>query len=289
MTETVTTTLNFGASLHNAQVEATHILLSIGDVIQERLFFHPAIISGDITLSTTDHLALDAVLSGQEAKAYYKEVLNHVAEELSLKQYQSVRVQLTHCDSSALSTLIGGHLEAVEQNPQLGAKGISRYASPAFKSSFALECEFIKSLREQGVNVEIVVPFVRSLSDAAKVIDSLAEQGLPRGLNGLKVLFSADTPSAALLCERLLNYFDGVAVDLACLAQLTLGIDRNNEAVASGYNPENEAVLELLGRVLNHAHSANKPSLVIVERLDDYPKLEEVLHEYSDCDVINIE
>jgi pyruvate,water dikinase len=289
MTETVTTKLNLGASLHNAQVGAKHILLSIGDVIQERLFFHPALISSDISLSDTDKQALDAVLSGQEATAYYKEVLNHVAKELSLENYQSVRVQLSHYDSAALSTLIGGAVETPEQNPQLGTKGISRYASVAFKPSFALECEFIKSLREQGINVEIVVPFVRSLSDAAKVIDSLAEQGLPRGLNGLKVLFSADTPSAALLTERLLNYFDGVAVDLSCLAQLTLGIDRNNEAVSAGYNPENQAVLELLGRVLNHAQSANKPSLVIVERLADYSKLQDLLLEYPTCDLIDIE
>ncbi|CAM3958152.1 MULTISPECIES: putative PEP-binding protein [Vibrio] len=281
--------LLLGNSLQQRNEGAEHVLLSIGDVIQERMFFHPALIGSDLTLSDADQMALDAVVNGQDLTEFYQEVLNETATELELAQYKRVRVQLSNCDSSSFSALIAGSLEECETNPMLGARGVSRYASDFYKPSFALECQFIKALREKEINVEVVVPFVRSLSDAAKVIDRLAEQGLPRGLNGLKVLFGADTPSAVLLSERLLKYFDGVCVDLASLTQLTLGIDRNNEAVSTGYNVQNEAVLGLLAQVLTQANAARKSSIVLTEALAENTKLQEFLLEYPQCDIINVD
>ncbi|GAD79424.1 putative PEP-binding protein [Vibrio ezurae] len=281
--------LLLGNSLQQRSEGAEHVLLSIGDVIQERMFFHPALIASDLTLSDADQMALDAVVNGQDLNAFYQQVLTETATELELGQYKRVRVQLSHCDSNAFSALIAGSLEECETNPMLGARGVSRFASDFYKPSFALECQFIKNLREQGIDVEVVVPFVRSLSDAAKIIDRLAEQGLPRGLNGLKVLFGADTPSAVLLSERLLKYFDGVCVDLASLTQLTLGLDRNNEAVSMGYNVRNEAVLELLTQVLTQANVARKSSIVLTEGLADNTKLQEFLLEYPQCDIINVD
>ncbi|CAM2945815.1 putative PEP-binding protein [Vibrio rarus] len=286
-------TLNPGIILGNALQQrnenADHVFLSLGDVIQERVFFHPAIIGQPQDLSDSDRMALDAVVNGQDLKAFYLAALHAAAEELALSEHKRVRVQLSNSDSSALSTLIAGSVETTELNPMLGARGVSRYSIDLYKSSFALECEFIKQLRDKGIDVEIVVPFVRSLSDAAKVIDNLAEQGLPRGLNGLKVLFGADTPSAALLAERLLKYFDGVCVDLASLAQLTLGIDRNNELVATVYNDEHESVIEMLTLIVSQAIAAGKGCIILTEQLEQKAKLQEYLVEYPQCDIINVQ
>ncbi|OBT12212.1 hypothetical protein A9264_03500 [Vibrio sp. UCD-FRSSP16_10] len=289
MSNTLNSEILLGNSLQQSQDGAEHVFLSIGDVIQERVFFHPALIGRDTVLSEADQMALDAVLNGQDLKQFYLEVLSETATKLKLNEHKRVRIELSNSDSSALSTLIGGSLEEAEVNPMLGSRGVCRYATEFFKPSFALECEFVKMLREQGINVEVVVPFVRTLSDAARVIDNLAEQGLPRGLNGLKVLFGADTPSAALLSERLLKYFDGVCIDLPSLTQLTLGVDRNNEAVSSDYNVEHESVLILLNQVLSQATSARKSGIVLTEGLSSKSKLQDFLLEYPLCDVIDIE
>ncbi|GEA50849.1 phosphoenolpyruvate synthase [Vibrio inusitatus NBRC 102082] len=289
MPNTLNSEILLGTSLQQVNDGSEHVLLSIGDVIQERVFFHPALISEDSPLSDADTMALEAVVNGQDLREFYLEVLNETAKDLKLNEHKRVRVQLSNCDSSSLSALIAGSLEEKELNPMLGMRGVSRYASGFYKASFAVECQFIKDLREQGIDVEIVVPFVRSLSDAAKVIDNLAEQGLPRGLNGLKVLFGADTPSSVLLSERLLKYFDGVCIDLASLTQLTLGLDRNNEAVSSGYNVEHESVIELLSLVLTQANAARKPAILITEDLVTKGKLQEFLVEHPKCDVINLD
>ncbi len=159
----------------------------------------------------------------------------------------------------------------------MGRRGVSKHVSKEYQVAFALECEVIKQLREQHSHIEIVIPFVRTLSDAASIIDKLAEQGLPRGLNGLKVHFSVDTPSAALLSDRLLHYFDGVVVNLSNLAQLTLGIDSSNENLSYLFDLDNESVLLLLDKVVESCQASNKSSVAITGDLDQLPKTKDYL------------
>lgn len=149
-----------------------------------------------------------------------------------------------------------------------------------------MECKVIKLLREKAFNVEVVVPFVRGLSDAAKIIDLLAEQGLPRGLDGLKVLYTVDVPSGALLSERLLHYFDGVVINLENLTQFTLGIDRLSEELEYLYDPESEAVLQLITQTVKSATDSNKPIVLVSNGLKQYARLQEYLVEQSHCDII---
>jgi len=144
----------------------------------------------------------------------------------------------------------------------------------------------IKALQEQRVHVEIVVPFVRALSDAAKIIDLLAEQGLPRGLNGLKVLYTVDVPSAALLSERLLHYFDGLVINLENLTQFTLGVDRLSEELEHLFDPQSEAVIDLIDMAVKAANHSNKPALVVSSGLASYNKIQEYVLEHTYIQVV---
>lgn len=280
-------TIKLGTSLQYQAANAEHVFLSFGDLLQEKLFFHPSMLLEREPLDEADQMALDAILEGRSPQECYQAVLAQVVDSLEPSSDKRVRVQLNSCDSRELASLIGGDFEAQENNPLAGLRGVSRFTEAEHKSAFILECESIKSLRQQGLDVEIVVPFVKTLSDAARVIDALAEQGLPRGLDGLKVLFGADTPSSALLSERLLKYFDGVAIDLETLAQLTLGVDMGNEAVSQAFSLDNEAVIELVAHVFTNAQAAHKSHLLLLPGTEiTSGKLNELLNEHINTDVV---
>jgi pyruvate,water dikinase len=132
------------------------------------------------------------------------------------------------------------------------------------------------------------VPFVRTLSDAAKIIDSLAEHGLPRGLNGLKVLFGCDTPSAILLADRLLQYFDGLTINIENIAQLTLGVDRTNESLVNIYDEQNEAIKILVTQAAKSAMAANKPFVIICESITDIDLLTDSLLDFTPVNLVEL-
>ena len=137
-----------------------------------------------------------------------------------------------------------------------------------------------------SASVQIVVPFVRNLSDAATIIDRLAIYGLPRGLNGLKVHFVCDVPAAALMADKLLQYFDGMVVNVDTLTQFTLGVDKQNEALEHHFDPQNEAVLHLVGQAIQAAKKANKPVVTTIDELAQNPKIQELLDQLSATEVV---
>ncbi|EMQ2877755.1 phosphoenolpyruvate synthase [Vibrio navarrensis] len=190
---------------------------------------------------------------------------------------QSVRVSLSDLTLPEYASLGMVQADAMEANPLMGARGVSRFCDANYKPIFAIECDAIKQLRAQGVDVEVVVPFVRTLADAATIIDLLAEQGLPRGLQGLKVIFSIDTPSAALLSDKLLHYFDGLAINIENLAQFTLAVDQSNPSHLHAYDAQNDAVLELVQKSVKSAATVNKPALILLSNLDKWPRLQQAL------------
>ncbi|CAH0526019.1 putative PEP-binding protein [Vibrio hippocampi] len=279
--------LNIGNSFpsFSEQTEAQHLYVSLSELMMEKIFFHPNYASLGDELDSVEQQAIEALLGDKSSDEFFVDSL--VAEIMSAisSQHKSIRVELNDANSYEMSALLGGKCEPEEINPVLGLRGVSRFASEFYRSSFALECQVLKGLREQGVEVEIVVPCVRALSDAAKIIDRLAEQGLPRGLKGLKVLFACDTPSAVLLSERLLHYFDGLVIKVENLTQLTLGVDINQEALAHLYDIQNEAVLKLIKEAIVTAKAAKKPALVCVGSLEESPLLVELLETLGDVDV----
>jgi len=255
------------------------LFVSLSELIAESVFYHPALTSGVESLSELEQNSLQSLLNGQSIEEHFVSTLTESINQAIKPEHTSIRLSLSGSDSYAFKALIGGSIEADEVNPAMGIRGVSRFASKAYSCAFALECKVIKALQEKGHNIEIVVPFVRTLSDAATIIDRLAEQGLPRGLHGLKVHYSCCVPSAALLADKLLQYFDGIVIDWEELTQMTLGVDKHNEALSYLYNPESESVSQLVGIAVKAANFVKKPVAIVVRSLEDYPKLQENLAE----------
>ena len=169
---------------------------------------------------------------------------------------KKVIVRMSDFKSNEYANLVGGdRYEPEEENPMLGFRGASRYISESFRDCFALECDAIKRVRnEMGLkNVEIMIPFVRTLDEAAQVIELLKEQGLERGKDGLRVIMMCELPSNALLAEQFLEYFDGFSIGSNDLTQLTLGLDRDSGIISHLFDERNEAVKALLSLAIKAA------------------------------------
>ncbi|HRD70936.1 MAG TPA: phosphoenolpyruvate synthase [Legionella sp.] len=172
-----------------------------------------------------------------------------------------VIVRLSDFKSNEYANLAGGTLyEPHEENPMLGFRGASRYVSPSFADCFALECSAVKRVREDMglTNVEVMIPFVRTVSEASNVIDVLKEQGLERGKHGLRVIMMCELPSNALLADAFLEYFDGFSIGSNDLTQLTLGLDRDSGLVAAQFDERNDAVKALLHMAIIACKKAGK-------------------------------
>lgn len=160
-----------------------------------------------------------------------------------------VIVRLSDFKSNEYANLAGGHLyEPHEENPMLGFRGASRYVSPHFADCFALECMAVRRVREDMgfTNVEVMIPFVRTVNEAKNVIDVLAQHGLERGKDDLRVIMMCELPSNALLANEFLEHFDGFSIGSNDLTQLTLGLDRDSGLVAAQFDERDDAVKALL-------------------------------------------
>ncbi|BAJ01782.1 phosphoenolpyruvate synthase [Shewanella violacea] len=169
---------------------------------------------------------------------------------------KKVIIRMSDFKSNEYANLVGGdRYEPEEENPMLGFRGASRYISDSFRDCFALECEAIKRVRNQMglTNVEIMIPFVRTLGEAAQVIELLKEEGLERGKDGLRVIMMCELPSNALLAEQFLEYFDGFSIGSNDLTQLTLGLDRDSGIISHLFDERDEAVKILLAMAIKAA------------------------------------
>ncbi|VEG90355.1 phosphoenolpyruvate synthase [Legionella spiritensis] len=172
-----------------------------------------------------------------------------------------VIVRLSDFKSNEYANLAGGqYYEPDEENPMLGFRGASRYVSPDFAACFALECKAVRRVREDMglTNVEVMIPFVRTVSEASQVIDVLKAQGLERGKHGLRIIMMCELPSNALLASEFLEYFDGFSIGSNDLTQLTLGLDRDSGLIASQFDERNEAVKILLHMAISTCKKAGK-------------------------------
>lgn len=195
---------------------------------------------------------------------------------------KKVIVRLSDFKSNEYANLIGGKLyEPEEENPMLGFRGASRYISESFRDCFELECRALKKVRnEMGLtNVEIMVPFVRTLGEASQVIDLLAGNGLSRGENGLRVIMMCELPSNAILAEEFLEFFDGFSIGSNDLTQLTLGLDRDSGIIAHLFDERNPAVKKLLSNAIQACRKANKYIGICGQGPSDHPDLAKWLME----------
>ena len=189
---------------------------------------------------------------------------------------ERVIVRLSDFKSNEYRNLIGGPLyEPEEENPMLGFRGASRYISESFRPCFEFECCALKKVRdEMGLtNVAIMVPFVRTLEEAAAVIELLKQNGLERGQNGLEVIMMCELPSNAVLADEFLEYFDGFSIGSNDLTQLTLGLDRDSGIIAEAFDERNPAVKFLLSRAIAACNNAGKYIGICGQGPSDHPDL----------------
>lgn len=193
-----------------------------------------------------------------------------------------VIARMSDFKSNEYRKLIGGEIyEPEEENPMLGFRGAARYISPDFQDCFELECIAMRKVREQlGLtNVELMIPFVRTLDEASKVVEILAKHGLKRGENGLRLIMMCEIPSNALLAEQFLEYFDGFSIGSNDLTQLSLGMDRDSGLVAHGFDERDPAVKALLEMAISSANRLSKYVGICGQGPSDHPDFAEWLVE----------
>ncbi|WP_314342522.1 phosphoenolpyruvate synthase [Simonsiella muelleri] len=184
-------------------------------------------------------------------------------------------VRMSDFKSNEYAGLIGGDIyEPHEENPMLGFRGAARYVSENFKECFAMECRALKRVRdEMGLtNVEIMIPFVRTLTEAEQVVTILKENGLERGKNGLRLIMMCELPSNAVLAEQFLKYFDGFSIGSNDMTQLTLGVDRDSGgAIAATFDERNPAVKVMLNLAISACRKQNKYVGICGQGPSDHP------------------
>nr|WP_220493792.1 phosphoenolpyruvate synthase [Shewanella sp. SG41-4] len=187
---------------------------------------------------------------------YVARLVEGIATIASAFYPKKVIVRMSDFKSNEYANLVGGdRYEPDEENPMLGFRGASRYISESFRDCFALECEAIKRVRNQMglTNVEVMIPFVRTVNEASQVIELLKEQGLERGKDGLRVIMMCELPSNALLADQFLEHFDGFSIGSNDLTQLTLGLDRDSGIISHLFDERNDAVKALLSMAIKAA------------------------------------
>ncbi len=208
--------------------------------------------------------------------AFYVDKIAEGVATLAASVYpRKAIVRMSDFKSNEYANLLGGNIyEPHEENPMLGFRGAARYVSDDFKDCFALECEALKRVRDDMglTNVEIMVPFVRTLSEAEQVIKALKANGLERGKNGLRLIMMCEVPSNALLAEQFLQYFDGFSIGSNDMTQLTLGVDRDSGGpIASTFDERNPAVKVMLHLAISACRKHNKYVGICGQGPSDHP------------------
>jgi pyruvate,water dikinase len=253
-------------------------------IINRMIGVHPKALLNYDGLPLDIKESVDKRIAGyDDPVGFYVEKLVEGISTLAAAFYpKKVIVRLSDFKSNEYANLIGGKLyEPEEENPMLGFRGASRYISEAFRDCFELECRALKRVRnEMGLtNVEIMVPFVRTLGEASQVVDLLAENGLSRGENGLRVIMMCELPSNAILAEEFLEFFDGFSIGSNDLTQLTLGLDRDSGIIAHLFDERNPAVKKLLANAIQACKKAGKYIGICGQGPSDHPDLAKWLME----------
>lgn len=232
-------------------------------IITNVIGVHPRALLESGPLPDDVRARIDELIAGYpDGRSFYveklKEGVSMIAAAFSPKP---VIVRLSDFKSNEYAHLIGGDLyEPVEENPMIGFRGASRYVSADFAESFALECEAIRSVRDDMgfTNVEVMVPFVRTVDEAKAVVKVLARNGIERGRNGLRLIMMCEIPSNALLADEFLDHFDGFSIGSNDLTQFTLALDRDSGLVADLFDERNPAVKALISQAISACKARSK-------------------------------
>jgi len=247
-------------------------------IINRMIGVHPKALLNFDTLPKDVKQSIERRISGYAGPLeFYIEKLVEGISTLAAAFYpKRVIVRLSDFKSNEYANLIGGKLyEPEEENPMLGFRGASRYVSDSFRDCFVLECRALKKVREEMglTNVEIMVPFVRTVGEAEQVVRLLEENGLKRGDNGLRVIMMCELPTNALLADDFLQHFDGFSIGSNDLTQLTLGLDRDSGIVSHLFDERDPAVKMLLKMAIEACNRAGKYIGICGQGPSDHPDL----------------
>jgi pyruvate,water dikinase len=247
-------------------------------IINTNIGVHPKAILDYPNIDPDLKKAVESVARGHASpRAFYVDKLvEGVATIAAAFWPKTVIVRLSDFKSNEYKKLIGGsRYEPDEENPMLGFRGASRYISGDFADAFAMECEALKRVRnDMGLtNVEIMVPFVRTVRQAEQVVQLLADRGLARGQNGLRVIMMCEVPSNAILAEQFLEHFDGMSIGSNDLTQLTLGLDRDSglAQLALDFDERDPAVRALISRAIAACRATGKYIGICGQGPSDHP------------------
>lgn len=255
-------------------------------VINNNIGVHPKAILDYPNVDADLKKAVESVARGHASpRAFYVDKVTEGIATIGAAFWpKSVIVRLSDFKSNEYRKLIGGsRYEPEEENPMLGFRGAARYISEDFREAFAMECEALKRVRnDMGLsNVEVMVPFVRTLGQAKAVTELLAAQGLKRGENGLRIIMMCEVPSNAVLADQFLEYFDGFSIGSNDLTQLTLGLDRDSglEVLAKDFDERDPAVKALLSMAIAACKRQGKYVGICGQGPSDHPDFAQWLKE----------
>lgn len=245
-------------------------------IINSHIGFHPkALLHTDSLPELLQQQIAEETAAYASPRDFYIEKLTQGIATLAAAFYpEPVIVRMSDFKSNEYANLIGGeHFEPEEENPMIGFRGASRYVSDSFRECFDLECIAVKQVREQmGLsNVQVMIPFVRTLDEAKGVVDVLAENGLCRGENDLKLIMMCEIPSNAVLADQFLEYFDGFSIGSNDMTQLTLGLDRDSAIVANSFDERNDAVKAMLHMAIQACRKQGKYVGICGQGPSDHP------------------
>ena len=247
-------------------------------VINSYIKIHPlALLNFDQLEDKQVKRQIEALTAAYEDKVQY--FIDKLAEGVGMIAAafypKKVIVRLSDFKSNEYANLIGGkQFEPTEDNPMIGWRGASRYYSDKYKEAFGLECKAISKIRDKMglTNLEVMIPFPRTVEEARKVVDTMAEFGLRQGENGLRVIGMCEIPANVILADEFLEVFDGFSIGTNDLTQLVLGIDRDSELVAHIYDERNEAVKKMVRSVIETCNARGKYVGICGQAPSDYPE-----------------
>lgn len=245
-------------------------------IINRMIGVHPQALLEYDALDDSTRAAVDQQMAGYDdpVSFFVDKLAEGVATIAAAFAPEPVIVRMSDFKSNEYANLIGGRAyEPDEENPMLGFRGAARYVAESFRPCFDLECEAIKRVRnEMGLtNVQVMIPFVRTVKQARDVIAVMAENGLERGKDGLKVIMMCELPTNALLANQYLEYFDGMSIGSNDMTQLTLGLDRDSALVADAFDERDDAVKALLSMAITACKAQNKYIGICGQGPSDYP------------------
>lgn len=247
-------------------------------IINRMIGVHPQALLEYEKLDNDTRAAVDEQMAGYDDPVgfFVDKLAEGVATIAAAFAPEPVIVRMSDFKSNEYANLIGGRLyEPEEENPMLGFRGASRYVAESFRPCFDLECEALKRVRnDMGLaNVQIMIPFVRTVQQAKDVIDVMATNGLERGKDDLKIIMMSELPTNALLADQYLEHFDGMSIGSNDMTQLALGLDRDSALIADTFDERDDAVKALLSMTIKACKAENKYVGICGQGPSDHPDL----------------